>query len=218
MDGMFQHDPMEPPPRKMIWDPIDKGVGDGDIIVAKEPVPRFTGPSTSGVLRKRIAAETAESIEERKRKKPKGLLGGGLGGEPAAPEVFMQWTRAHNDVSSYSQSWLLALLAYFLTFAFILTSHFDKIYGLGDCLFNSCIRILVVFFCRNRDALTSLPIWMCWALLYLTRKGRPQVCCCSAWVIQKQWRKLIVRKRIQMKGQVRKQRLEGYQEPQEDRS
>ncbi|KAF8692139.1 hypothetical protein HU200_039740 [Digitaria exilis] len=81
----------------MIWDPIDKGVGDGDIMVAKEPVPRITGPSTSGVLRKRVAAERTESIEERKSKKPKGLLGGGLGGEPAAPEVFMQWIRAHND-------------------------------------------------------------------------------------------------------------------------
>jgi hypothetical protein len=98
---MFQHEPMDPEPRKLSWEQIDEGIGDGHIIVLKEPGPRFTGPSTSGVLRKRVTPDTRETIEERKKKKPKGLIGGGLGGEPAAPEVFMQWIKAHNDVSSY---------------------------------------------------------------------------------------------------------------------
>lgn len=102
--GLFEHDSLDPEPRKLTWEQIDPGIGDGDIAVPKEPEPRFNGRSSSAVLRKRVTPDTRETVEERKKKKAKGLIGGGFGGQPAAPEVFVQWVKTHNDVSSHYQS------------------------------------------------------------------------------------------------------------------
>ncbi|KAK3136967.1 hypothetical protein QOZ80_5BG0445740 [Eleusine coracana subsp. coracana] len=94
-DGMFQHKLMDPPPRSLTWDPVDRGDGDGDIHMLEEP-----GAPNSGSIRnrKRASDGKAGSLNERKNKKPRGLQGGGLGGEPAAPEIFQLWARSpHND-------------------------------------------------------------------------------------------------------------------------
>jgi hypothetical protein len=80
--GLFEHTTMEPAPRKLTWDPIDMGAGDGDIIIHQEP-------DSSTPIRSRGA----------RKRKPIGLCGGGLGGPPEIPEVFLQWD-AENYVSS----------------------------------------------------------------------------------------------------------------------
>ena len=33
--GMFQHESMDPKPRKLTYEPIDEGVGNGDIFMPK---------------------------------------------------------------------------------------------------------------------------------------------------------------------------------------
>jgi hypothetical protein len=108
--GLFEHKPMEPAPRKLTWDPVDAGVGDGDIMIHREP--DTSGSIRSRGARKRISVDESMSLEERKKKKPKGLSGGGLGGPPEAPDVFRQWADAASDHVS------LYLLGYHVNFTY----------------------------------------------------------------------------------------------------
>ena len=72
--GMFQHESMDPKPRKLTCETIDEGVGNGDIFMPKEPGPCFTDPSTSRVFMKCVTLDTRGRIEQRKKNKHKGLV------------------------------------------------------------------------------------------------------------------------------------------------
>lgn len=57
------------------------------------------GSSNYGSIRnrKRASDGKAGSLNEKKSKKLRGLQGGGLGGEPAAPEIFARWAATNNN-------------------------------------------------------------------------------------------------------------------------
>lgn len=95
--GMFEHSPMEPAPRKLTWDPVDMGDGDGDIMVHWEP--DASASIRCRGARKKTSVDESMSLEERRTSR--GLSGGGLGGPPEAPNVFRNWADATgDDVSS----------------------------------------------------------------------------------------------------------------------
>ncbi|KAL6847100.1 hypothetical protein ACP4OV_022953 [Aristida adscensionis] len=95
--GTFIHEPQDPEPRTLTWDPIDPGVGDGDILVRPEPWPRNTGGIQCHGAHKRVSANDDLSLDGRRKNKPRGLFGGGLGGAPAAPLLFQRWLRTQNN-------------------------------------------------------------------------------------------------------------------------
>lgn len=87
--GLFEHESLAPPPREMKWSPVDPGVGDANIRLPQEPALHGRG-------HKRTSAATAEMCSKRAR----GLLGGGLGGPPTAPDFFVRYVQGGDQVRS----------------------------------------------------------------------------------------------------------------------
>uniref|UniRef100_A0A0E0J812 rRNA N-glycosidase n=1 Tax=Oryza nivara TaxID=4536 RepID=A0A0E0J812_ORYNI len=100
--GLFEHESLAPPPREMKWSPVDPGVGDANIRLPQEPALHGRG-------HKRTSAATAEMCSKRAR----GLLGGGLGGPPTAPDFFVRYVQGGDQMQKQECDHLVSHLVSF---------------------------------------------------------------------------------------------------------
>ena len=87
--GLFEHDGLPSAPREMRWCPVDSGVGDANIRLPQEPIPKVAVHGQKHGQKRVSMTAAAERISKR----PRGLLGGGLGGPPMLPDCFIQYAQ-----------------------------------------------------------------------------------------------------------------------------